>query len=194
MVGPCSSTVFYVNALCPALLTQFESSSVGGNKETVCSATSIEYYYNVPVNGSPGVPGLYDWVFADAYGQTTLDAGWYRLYNHPTADSMRVDSNGVIDLLSNCPTIFISTFRTTCTDFCDGTNWMINVNVDTYPSRTSLAAVTIGDVIGGNNTDGFYAYSDVSTDTDTGPFRIMELVNNQVVSIYTCDGPSCATP
>jgi len=190
IVGPCSNTAFQVNALCPALLTGFQSSSVEPDKETVCSATTFETYYNAPVNGTAGVPGLYDWVFTDAYGQTALDAGWYRLYSHPTADAMRVDSNGVIDLLNNCATIFISTFRPTCSDFCD-TNYIISLARDTYPRRTTLASVAIGDLIGGNNTNGFYAYSDVFTDTDTGPFRIMELVNNYVTGIYQCDGTLC---
>jgi len=193
MAAPCSSAVFDIQANCPTLLTQFQSSSVEPDKETVCSATSLEFYYNVPVNGTAGVPGLYDWVFEDAYGQTALSAGWYRLYSHPTADAMRVDSNGVIDLLNNCPNLYISTVRSTCSDFCDGTNYLINSYVDTYPSRT-LATLTIGDVIGGTNVDGFYAYADTSTDTATGTYRIMELVSNEVVGIYECSGTSCVIP
>jgi len=193
MVGPCSSTAFDIQASCPTLLTGFQSSLVEADKETVCGATTFETYYNAPVNGTAGVPGLYDWVFEDAYGQTPLSAGWYRLYSHPTADAMRVDSNGVIDLLNNCPSLYISTVRSTCSDFCDGTNYLINSYVDTYPNRT-YATLTFGDVIGGSNVDGFYAYAATSTDTATGTYRIMELVSNTVVGIYQCSGTSCVTP
>jgi hypothetical protein len=189
MVGPCSTTAFDITASCPVLLTGFSSSTTGPDKETVCGYIAGETYYNAPVNGTAGVPGLYDWVFSDQYGQTVLSDGWYALSGNPNGDTMRV-ADGVVNLFNNCPSIFISTVVSTCSDFCGATNYTIPTAVATYPSQT-YATLSIGTVIEGSNVDGFYAYSGVSTDTATGPFRIMELVSNQIVGLYECSGGSC---
>ena len=189
MVGPCSTTTFDISANCPVLLTGFSSSTTGPDKETVCGYLAGETYYNAPVNGTAGVPGLYDWVFEDAYGQTTLSDGWYALSGNPNGDTMRV-ADGVVELFNNCPSIFISTVRSVCSDFCGSTNYTIPTAVATYPSQT-YATLTTGTIIEGSNTDGFYAYAGTSTDTATGVYRIMELVSNEVVGLYECSGTSC---
>ena len=189
MVGPCSSTAFQISAACPVLLTGFTSSTTGPDKEIVCGYLTTETYYNAPVNGTSGVPGLYDWVFEDAYGQTTLSDGWYNISGNPNGDAMQV-ADGVVTLFNNCPSIFISTVRSVCSDFCGATNYTITLPKATTPSQT-YATLSIGTIIDGSNVDGFYAYAGVSTDTATGPFRIMELVSNEVVGLYQCSGGSC---
>jgi hypothetical protein len=53
--------------------------------------------------------------------------------------------------------------------------------------------LTIGDTIyGQGGVAGFVAYSNVSTDTTTGPFRIAEIdVTGQIISLKECSGGSC---
>ena len=55
-------------------------------------------YYNAPVNGSLGSPDLYDWVFEDPYGVTTVPDGYY---GYGAAKWMQV-ANGVIIAIGNC--------------------------------------------------------------------------------------------
>jgi hypothetical protein len=81
------------------------------------------------------------------------------------------------------------TVRGTCSDYCS-TNYNIDVLTtadDTY------ASLTIGDTIyGQGGVAGFVAYSNVSTDTTTGPFRIAEIDSSGVITgIFICVGGSC---
>lgn len=79
--------------------------------------------------------------------------------------------------------------RATCSDFCD-TNYTITTL--TAADNTYLA-LTLGDTIyGQGGIAGFVAYSDQSTDTNTGPFRIAEIDTNGIVQdILICDGVNC---
>lgn len=77
----------------------------------------------------------------------------------------------------------------TCSDFC-----ISNYNIDTLVSAdNTYAALTIGDTIyGQGGVAGFVAYSDISTDTTTGPFRIAEIDSSGVIlGIYICLGGVC---
>jgi hypothetical protein len=87
------------------------------------------------------------------------------------------------------PTIFThGSVRAVCDDFCT-TNY--NITTETNSSNP-YAALTIGDFIYGISGAGFIAYSDVSTDTTTGPFRIAEIDSNgEVLSIKVCSGGLC---
>jgi hypothetical protein len=76
-----------------------------------------------------------------------------------------------------------------CSDYC-----FTNYNITTLTgASTSYAALIVGSTIfdqGG--LSGYVAYSDVSTDTSTGPFRIAEIDSNGVVqAIFTCIGFDC---
>ena len=60
----------------------------------------------------------------------------------------------------------------------------------------SYLTVASGDIIlGGILAPGFYAYAATSTDTQTGPFRIMQIISsggqNEVSSILECSGGTC---
>jgi hypothetical protein len=59
----------------------------------------------------------------------------------------------------------------------------------------SYVALTIGDVIyGQGGVAGFVAYSNISTDTTTGPFRIAEIdATGQIIGLYECSGGSCVS-
>lgn len=77
----------------------------------------------------------------------------------------------------------------TCSDYCNA-----NYNITTSTSATaSFAALTIGDTIfGQGGVAGFVAYSNISTDTTTGPFRIAEINSSGVIlGIYICNAGSC---
>jgi hypothetical protein len=83
------------------------------------------------------------------------------------------------------------TVRATCSDFCN-TNY--NIDVLTTADAT-YAALTIGDTIyGQGGVAGFVAYSNVSTDTTTGPFKIAEIDSSGVITdILECVGGSCVS-
>ena len=78
--------------------------------------------------------------------------------------------------------------RETCSDYCT-TNY--NITTLTSASNTYLD-LSVGNFIYGISGAGFIAYSNVSTDTTTGPFRIAEIDSNgEVLSIQVCVANSC---
>jgi hypothetical protein len=76
----------------------------------------------------------------------------------------------------------------TCPDFCNA-----NYNITTLTtSSANYSALGIGSFIYGISGSGFIAYSDVSTDTSTGPFRIAEINSSgEVLSVSFCAGGNC---
>jgi hypothetical protein len=77
----------------------------------------------------------------------------------------------------------------TCSDYCNA-----NYNITTSTSATAnYASLTIGDTIfGQGGVAGFVAYSNISTNTTTGPFRIAEINSSGVIlGIYVCLAGSC---
>ncbi len=88
------------------------------------------------------------------------------------------------------PTIYThGAVRATCSDFCD-TNYLIQ----TLDSATQpYSGLTIGDFIYGySGQTGYIAYSNVSTDTNTGPFRIADIDGTgEILNILVCSGGSC---
>ena len=79
--------------------------------------------------------------------------------------------------------------RVDCSDFCT-TNYLIQtVNC----ADNDYFSLTIGDFIYGYiNQAGYIAYSNVSTDTNTGPFRIAQIDGTgEVTGIFVCSGGSC---
>jgi hypothetical protein len=88
------------------------------------------------------------------------------------------------------PTIYThGSVLATCSDYCT-TNYNITTLTNADGDYTSL---TIGDTIyGQGGVAGFVAYSNVSTDTTTGPFKIAEIDSSGVVlGLYECVGGSC---
>jgi hypothetical protein len=78
----------------------------------------------------------------------------------------------------------------TCSNYCN-TNYNITTLTTADGNYTSL---TIGDTIyGQSGVAGFVAYSNVSTDTTTGPFKIAEINTSGVVTgLFECIGGSCS--
>ena len=77
VVGPCSGTAWSMSVACPILLTGFSSSVVAATSAAACELAETTTYYNASLANTPGTVGLYDFVFADAYGNSPLSAGLY---------------------------------------------------------------------------------------------------------------------
>ena len=98
IASPCSPSNFNIEVACPRLLTAISSTSVYATKLEACAVDPSINIYNVPVNGSYGTIGLYDWVFYDDYGQGIADDGFYKL---STGDVIEVQ-NGVVIQIATC--------------------------------------------------------------------------------------------
>jgi hypothetical protein len=91
------------------------------------------------------------------------------------------------------PTIFThGAVRAVCDDYCStATTYNITTETSASSSYATLAAGP-GNFIYGIPGSGFIAYSNVSTDTEDGPFRITEIDSNgEVLSISVCSGGIC---
>jgi hypothetical protein len=193
-VGPCSGTAWSLNIACPVALTGYSSTTRHPACTEACGHPLTETYYNAPVTGTAGSPALYDWVFSDANGQFILTDGFYGF----TGGKCMTVQNGIIVAISTCsipppPTeyIYLSTVRSLCYDFCEGTNYTI-VTQKTTVQNHSYANITLGDnIFGSVIVDGFYAYAGSQTDTATGIYKIMQVENNEVMSILLCGAGQC---
>jgi hypothetical protein len=89
-------------------------------------------------------------------------------------------------------TVYVSTYNGTCSFFCDGET---NYNITSLKTSTAdYDNIAPGDVIDDLPVPaaGFYAISNVSTDTDTGPFKIVEVDSlGEVLSVLVCSGGTC---
>jgi hypothetical protein len=103
-VGPCAGTIFDIRVSCPAALPSYSSTTVPRSLVTdACGDTINQTYYHAPVNGTAGVPALYDWVFSDPNGQSVLLGGWYKIENaNGVQYPIQVDDNGVIITIEAC--------------------------------------------------------------------------------------------
>ena len=80
-----------------------------------------------------------------------------------------------------------------CDSFCT-TNYLISAGFSTAEG-TNYFSIAIGNTIVGVLANGFYAYAETSTNTQTGTFRIMEISNNQVLDLKLCDqSGNCVNP
>jgi len=104
VVGPCSGTAWQMSVACPELLTGFSSSVSAVSSVAACALSETTTYYNASLADTPGTVGLYDLVFADAYGATPLTAGFYRASGSITGgnDWFQVSSAGVVIALGTC--------------------------------------------------------------------------------------------
>jgi hypothetical protein len=92
---------------------------------------------------------------------------------------------------STCPYTIYShgALRGTCSDYCN-TNYLIQT---TTCSSEPYGTLSIGDFIYGfAGQSGYLAYSNVSTDTNTGPFIIADIDGTgEILGLYVCSGGSC---
>ena len=175
------------------------SSSANTNYNSICAGgappTTPNTYYH---NGAGTYPVTSDTVYSDSGCSTPLLAGHYYMYSGGGINYfIIVGASGVVSSSTSCtpPTTTFYMNTTTmaaCNTWCDGTNRTIPVEKGTT-TNDSYLNVASGDVIAGTNLGaGYYAYAASSTDTATGPFRIMNLDgSNEVLGIYECSGASC---
>jgi len=104
VVGPCSGTAWAMSVACPVLLTGFSSSVVASTSDAACELEETTTYYNASLANTPGTVGLYDLVFADAYGNSPLSAGFYYAAGSITGGNewFEVGSSGVVIALGMC--------------------------------------------------------------------------------------------
>jgi hypothetical protein len=87
------------------------------------------------------------------------------------------------------PTIYThGTVLGTCSDYCNS-----NYNITTLTSSDgTYSTLIVGDTIYGQSGAGFVAYSNVSTNTTTGPFKIAEIdAIGEIIGLYECSGGIC---
>lgn len=103
-VGPCNGTVFNIGVSCPAALPSYSSTTVARPATLeACGDTINQTFYHAPVNGTAGVPALYDWVFSDPNGQTRLIPGWYKIENaNGVQYPIEVSNDGIIITIGTC--------------------------------------------------------------------------------------------
>ena len=103
-IGPCTGTAWNINIGCPQLLTGFSSTVMSPTSFDVCSLTETETYYNASLTNTPGVVGLYDFVYSDAFGVNPLAPGFYKATDEISFgnDWFEVDANGVVIDLGLC--------------------------------------------------------------------------------------------
>jgi hypothetical protein len=88
------------------------------------------------------------------------------------------------------PNLFThGTVIATCSDYCNS-----NYNITTATvADNDYASLAIGDVIyGQGGIAGYVAYSNISTDTTTGPFKVAQIDSSgEIIGITECSGGSC---
>lgn len=111
VIGPVggSANSWLVTNACPGLLTGFGVSNVAVSSVAACALPWSNTFYNGPVNGSAGLPALYDWMFADDKAENKLGSypgfgpGYYS-YDDGTgiAKWFQLDANSIIINLGVC--------------------------------------------------------------------------------------------
>jgi hypothetical protein len=85
-----------VTVNCPSALTGFEASNVSATRAGVCGLNPrTATLYNMPVNGTAGVPRLFDRVFTTSNGTSLAASGFYAL-DDGNGGWIHVDANGVV--------------------------------------------------------------------------------------------------
>jgi hypothetical protein len=104
VVGPCTGATWTMSVDCPALLTGFSSSIMAPTEQAVCLLGETTTYYNASLYNTPGLVGMYDFVFADAYGSVPLAEGFYYAAGSIANDNewFFVDENGVVAGMGVC--------------------------------------------------------------------------------------------
>jgi len=144
VVGPCSGTAWQMSVACPVLLTGFSSSVAAESSAAACLLSETVTYYNASLANTPGTVGLYDLVFADAYGSTPLAAGFYYASGSITGGNewFQVNASGVVEAIGNCtPTSATLSWSFTESGGATG-NMDLYVNGSIVESRSNTASGT----------------------------------------------------
>ena len=190
VVGPCSGTAWVMSVACPELLTGFSSSVMAATSTAVCELTETVTYYNASLADTPGTVGLYDFVYADAYGSTPLTAGFYLAEGSITGsnDWFQVNSAGVVIALGICAAVSYNCVEGVCTDPGDGTGAYATLELCEAacgaPTTASLAWDYTMSAISGTMdlyVNGSIIESRSSTSSGTWNVGVGDTINVQVI-------------
>lgn len=126
VVGPCSETDWNMSVACPVLLTGFSSSVVGASSEAVCALAETVTHFNASLANTPGIVGLNDFVFSDAFGSTQLATGFYYADGSIVGGNewFEVSADGIVIAIGVCVVPPVESYNCvsgTCVDPGDGT-------------------------------------------------------------------------
>ena len=166
VVGPCSGTLWNMSVACPVLLTGFSSSEMAPDSVTVCLLSETLTYYNASLASTPGIVGLYDFVYSDAYGSTQLPAGFYLATGSITGgnDWFEVDADGVVIDLGVCLPYYGEITFTSQED-----------TPNNYTVYMTVTGGLLSNSVGASGT--FQGYTDTACSilSDTGSFSALTL-------------------
>lgn len=105
VVGPCGGTAWGMSVACPVLLTGFSSSVMGASSEAVCELAETVTHFNASLVNTPGIVGLNDFVFSDAFGSNQLAAGFYYAEGSIVGGNewFEVSADGIVVAIGMCP-------------------------------------------------------------------------------------------
>ena len=105
IISPCEKADITVATACPVTLTSFDAtdSAPSGVPTGICGLTNNTPFYNLPINGFPGVPDVGDIMFQDANGTTPAVTGYYARVGAPITEKViEVGGNGLITAILSC--------------------------------------------------------------------------------------------
>tara|TARA_R110002020_G_scaffold119205_11_gene272124 strand:+ start:108 stop:1109 length:1002 start_codon:yes stop_codon:yes gene_type:complete len=105
MYGLCDNTGWSVEVDCPVALGQISTTGSGPTSIAACGSGVALDVFNAPVNGSPGVPGLYDWVYSDNTGNTLIGPGanvFYKYVDGGINKWFEVSTDSIIINMGTC--------------------------------------------------------------------------------------------
>lgn len=188
---------------CPSCTGSSESLRVNGSSASdLCCVSSSAYtaYFNTGDSFTDPSTTL---MYADSGLLNLAPDGWYKIKN---SNQYRQQNLGTLGSLTTCPTcpsgvFYISSVRNTCSDFCASSPTYSMTSAKSSVQGNDYSNLSIGDDIAGaalNN--GYYAYSDTfgqQSGTLVGNWKIMQLLNNEVLDILECGsipGGPCVNP
>ena len=181
------------SSTCPSCAGNFEVlkvNSISANELCCVSSSSFTAHFNTGDSFSNPSTTL---MYTDAALSSLSPDGWYKT---KISNQYRQQSSGTLGVLTSCPTcssgtFYISTKRTVCSDFCTG-NYAITSSKN-MNSGNGYSSIIINDVVQGTLlSNGWYAYAEnYNTQTPSGTFKLMNLLNNVVTSIAQCSAGSC---
>tara|TARA_R100000900_G_scaffold132509_2_gene108935 strand:+ start:5769 stop:7682 length:1914 start_codon:yes stop_codon:yes gene_type:complete len=103
-LGPCNSTAWNLEVVCPTALPSWSTSTIAQNSSanSACAGSGATAYfakqYTDRNDASVVLPILHNWVFSDSTGATTLPDGFYKI----TATTVAQVANGVVTAITAC--------------------------------------------------------------------------------------------
>jgi len=102
--GVCDNTLSSISVGCPVMLNSFPCSNPAFTPLDICGVVvENQTYYIAPVTGNGITLGLYDWIFADPYGEVIVSDGYYKSTGLMGDYQWFLVMNGIIVQFGMCP-------------------------------------------------------------------------------------------